>query len=114
MTNTFGVLSGMDEGEKGCEELILNVNWVVISNVNYPPVNEGHQEKNDSTIPSEGLNTGPKKVNDLVNKDSDSEEDEVLYEQWKETYEDDPYDDADFDSLGLLKDQMTYPKLDIC
>ncbi|GKD42293.1 hypothetical protein Tco_1266938, partial [Tanacetum coccineum] len=82
----------------------------LISNVNYPPVDEGHQQKNDSTIPSEGLNTGPKKVNDLVNEDSDSEEDE----QWKETYEDDPYDDADFDSLGLLEDQMTYPKLDIC
>nr|GEU65614.1 hypothetical protein [Tanacetum cinerariifolium] len=25
MTNTFGVLSGMDEGEKGCEELISDV-----------------------------------------------------------------------------------------
>ncbi|GJW68199.1 hypothetical protein Tco_0122623 [Tanacetum coccineum] len=70
----------------------------LISNVNYPPVDEGHQQKNDSTIPSEGFET------DLRS----------LYEQWKETYEDDPYDDADFDSLGLLEYQMTYPKLDIC
>ena len=33
-----------------------------------------------------------------------------LHEHWKETYEDDPYDDADFDSLGLIEDQMAYVK----
>ena len=83
-----------------------------------------------------GMNTENTKVNDLVNDDSESDVDEVfnemknfitsdpmankastsgtggekssLHEQWKETYEEDPYDDVDFDSLGLTEDQMAY------
>ncbi|GKD35068.1 hypothetical protein Tco_1250577 [Tanacetum coccineum] len=49
--NMFSVLSGMDEGEKVCEEPNLNVN--------YPFIDEEHQQKNDSIIPNEGSNTKP-------------------------------------------------------
>ncbi|GKD76446.1 hypothetical protein Tco_1339067 [Tanacetum coccineum] len=31
-----------------------------------------------------------------------------LYEQWKESYEVDPYDDANFDTLGLTEDQLAF------
>lgn len=76
------------------------------------------------------------KANDLVNEDSESDVDEVfnemvnfitsdpvankastsgtrgekssLDEQWKETYEEDSYDDDDSNSLGLTEDQMAY------
>ncbi|GKE55991.1 hypothetical protein Tco_1495176, partial [Tanacetum coccineum] len=75
--------------------------------------------------------TDGKEVNDLDNEDSDGEVEEIydvtanfmtinsmankastsgsgvgnscLYERWKETYEDDPYDDADFDFLRSME-----------
>ncbi|GKD84214.1 hypothetical protein Tco_1351053, partial [Tanacetum coccineum] len=31
-----------------------------------------------------------------------------LYEQWKESYGVDPYDDANFDTLGLIEDQLAF------
>ncbi|GKF01540.1 hypothetical protein Tco_0028463, partial [Tanacetum coccineum] len=36
-----------------------------------------------------------------------------LYEQWKEIYEDDPYDDVAFDSLGLAKEQTAYANINL-
>ncbi|GJV86370.1 hypothetical protein Tco_1530308 [Tanacetum coccineum] len=36
-----------------------------------------------------------------------------LYEQWKEIYEDDPYDDVAFDSLGLTKEQTAYANINL-
>ncbi|GKF28048.1 hypothetical protein Tco_0094390, partial [Tanacetum coccineum] len=89
-----------------------------------------------STLPSSS-NVVYKKVDDLVNKDSDSEVKEVydetatymastsfnvnktsksnsvggnknLYEQWKERHGEDPYDDDDFDDPGLTDAQMKF------
>ncbi|GJU72826.1 ribonuclease H-like domain-containing protein [Tanacetum coccineum] len=42
-----------------------------------------------------------KKVDDSFNADSDSVVDESFYEKWKETYNEDPYNDDDFDDYGL-------------
>ncbi|GJY29952.1 reverse transcriptase domain-containing protein [Tanacetum coccineum] len=82
-------------------------------------------------------NTRIKKVDDLVNEESESDVDEVfnvtvsfrtsklpkinkgytsgtrvrnssLYEQWKENYEEDPYDDDNFDDLGLTEEQLDF------
>ncbi|GKE23978.1 ribonuclease H-like domain-containing protein, partial [Tanacetum coccineum] len=49
-----------------------------------------------------------KKVDDSFNADSDSVVDESMYEQWKETYNEDPYDDDDFDDCGLTYAHMKF------
>ncbi|GJX77204.1 hypothetical protein Tco_0324015 [Tanacetum coccineum] len=52
-----------------------------------------------STLPSSS-NVVSKKVDDLVNEDNDSEVgggNKSLYEQWRENYGEDPYDDDGFD-----------------
>ncbi|GJS34329.1 hypothetical protein Tco_0532711 [Tanacetum coccineum] len=46
-----------------------------------------------------------KKVDDLINTDSDSKVEEVFNET-AETYNDDSYDDDDFDGGGLTEDQL--------
>ncbi|GJY30440.1 hypothetical protein Tco_0413935 [Tanacetum coccineum] len=49
-----------------------------------------------------------KKVNNPINADSDSEVEESMHEQWRETYTEDPYDDDDFDDCGLTDDLMAF------
>ncbi|GJS17169.1 hypothetical protein Tco_0411641 [Tanacetum coccineum] len=47
------------------------------------------------------------KLDDSVNADSDSEVEEV-YNETKDTYDENPYDDDDFDDFGLTKTQMAF------
>ncbi|GJW48113.1 hypothetical protein Tco_0079759 [Tanacetum coccineum] len=66
-----------------------------------------------STVEACTSNVASKMVNDQVNVHSKSKVDEgvgnkSLYEQWKETYDEDPYNEYDFDDCGLIDTQMAF------
>ncbi|GJR99709.1 hypothetical protein Tco_0316218 [Tanacetum coccineum] len=66
-----------------------------------------------STVEACTSNVAFKMVNDQVNVHSKSKVDEgvgnkSLYEQWKETYDEDPYNEYDFDDCGLIDTQMAF------
>nr|GEX92099.1 hypothetical protein [Tanacetum cinerariifolium] len=76
------------------------------------PSDDGKPLKLCKPTPPSSSNVVSKKVDDLVNEDSDSEVEEwrdnkSLYEQWKESHGEDPYDD-DFDDPGLADAQMKF------
>ncbi|GJV05929.1 gag-aspartyl protease domain-containing protein [Tanacetum coccineum] len=83
----------VDEDEKLLKRLMIWLNTYIDSEVD---------EVFNETL---GFMTS---INFKVNKSSSGVRNKSLYEQWKETYNENPYNDDDFDYFGLIDAQMKF------
>ncbi|GJZ77851.1 hypothetical protein Tco_0642523 [Tanacetum coccineum] len=122
-TNPFDVLNTIEEGDElgssssnSSKKVVQDVagsvsgspsNTPLVARINDLEINEDNDSEMEEVYDETATYMASTSFN--VNKASKSDRgDKSLYEQWKESHGEDPYDDDDFDDPGLTDAQMKF------